>query len=36
LIMKMPSLRRLVSALLLGCAVTGAWASVDVSGVPLD
>ena len=34
--MKMPSLRRLVSALLLGCAVTGAWASVDVSGVPLD
>ena len=34
--MKMQSLRRLVSALVLGCAVTGAWASVDVSGVPLD
>src|SRR5471032_1698161 len=34
--MKMPSLRRLVSALLLGCAMSGAWASVDVSGVPLE
>jgi hypothetical protein len=34
--MKMPSLRRLVSALVLGGAVSGAWATVDVSGVPLD
>jgi len=34
--MKMHSLRRLVSALVLGCAVSGAWAEVDVSGVPLD
>ena len=34
--MKMQSLRRLVSALVLGCAVSGAWATVDVSGVPLD
>ena len=34
--MKMQSLRRLVSALVLGCAVSGAWAEVDVSGVPLD
>jgi hypothetical protein len=29
-------LRRLASALVLGCAVTGAWATVDVSGVSLD
>ena len=34
--MKMQSLRRFVSALVLGCAVSGAWASVDVSGVPLE
>ena len=34
--MKMQTLRRLVSALVLGCAVSGAWAEVDVSGVPLD
>jgi hypothetical protein len=34
--MKMQTLRRLVSALVLGCAVSGAWASIDVSGVPLD
>lgn len=34
--MKMQTLRRLVSALVLGCAVSGAWATVDVSGVPLD
>ena len=34
--MKMQTLRRLVSALVLGCAVNGAWATVDVSGVPLD
>ena len=34
--MKMQSLRRLVSALVLGCAMTGAWATVDVSGVSLD
>ena len=34
--MKMQSLRRIVSALLLGCAVSGAWANVDVSGVSLD
>ena len=26
------TLRRIASALLLGCAVTGAWATVDVSG----
>jgi hypothetical protein len=30
------TLRRLVSACALGCAVSGAWATVDVSGVPLD
>jgi len=30
------TLRRLASALVLGCAVTGAWATVDVSGVSLD
>ena len=34
--MKMQTLRRLVSALVLGCAVSGAWAEVDVSGVPLE
>src|ERR1700712_3451802 len=34
--MKMQSLRRIVSALVLGCAVAGAWAAVDVSGVPLE
>jgi len=34
--MKMQSLRRLVSAVVLGCAMSGAWASVDVSGVTLD
>ena len=34
--MKMQSLRRIVSALALGCAVSGAWAAVDVSGVPLE
>ena len=34
--MKMQSLRRIVSALVLGCAVSGALASVDVSGVPLE
>jgi len=34
--MKMQTLRRLVSALVLGCAVSGAWASIDVSGVPLE
>ena len=34
--MKMQTLRRLVSALVLGCAVSGAWAEIDVSGVPLD
>ena len=34
--MQMQTLRRLVSALVLGCAVSGAWASVDVSGVPLE
>ena len=34
--MKMQTLRRLLSALVLGCAVSGAWATVDVSGVPLD
>lgn len=33
---KMQSLRRVVSALVLGCAVSGAWANVDVSGVSLD
>jgi hypothetical protein len=36
LIMKMQSLRRIVSALVLGCAVSGAWATVDVSGVSLE
>ena len=34
--MQMQTLRRLVSALVLGCAVSGAWATIDVSGVPLD
>ena len=34
--MKMQSLRRIVSALVFGCAVSGAWANVDVSGVSLD
>jgi hypothetical protein len=34
--MKMQTLRRVLSALVLGCAVSGAWASVDVSGVTLD
>jgi hypothetical protein len=34
--MKMQTLRRLVSALVLGCAASGAWAEVDVSGVPLE
>ena len=34
--MKMQSLRRLVSALVLGCAASGAWATVEVSGVTLD
>jgi hypothetical protein len=34
--MMMQTLRRLVSALVLGCAVSGAWATVDVSGVTLD
>jgi len=34
--MQMQTLRRLVSALVLGCAVSGAWATVDVSGVPLE
>ncbi len=32
----MQTLRRIVSALALGCAVTGAWATVEVSGVPLE
>ena len=34
--MKMQTLRRLLSALVLGCAVSGAWATVDVSGVTLE
>jgi hypothetical protein len=34
--MQMQTLRRLLSALVLGCAVSGAWATVDVSGVPLE
>ena len=34
--MKLQSLRRLLSALVLGCAMSGAWASVDVSGVTLE
>jgi hypothetical protein len=34
--MKMQTLRRLLSALVLGCAVSGAWAAVDVSGVSLE
>jgi hypothetical protein len=34
--MMMQTLRRLLSALVLGCAVSGAWAAVDVSGVALD
>ena len=34
--MKMQTLRRLVSALVLGGAASGAWAAIDVSGVPLE
>ena len=34
--MKIQTLRRLASAWVLGCAVSGAWATVDVSGVALD
>jgi len=34
--MNMQTLRRLLSALVLGCAVSGAWATEDVSGVALD
>ena len=34
--MKKLSMRRLLPALVLGCAVSGAWATVDVSGVPLE
>ena len=34
--MKMQSLRRLLSAIVLGCAMSGAWAAVDVSGVALE
>jgi Chalcone isomerase-like len=34
--MKMQSWRRLVSAVVLGGAMSGAWATVDVSGVSLD
>ena len=34
--MKMQTLRRLVSALVLGGAAFGAWANVEVSGVSLD
>jgi hypothetical protein len=34
--MMMQTLRRLVSAVVLGGAVSGAWATVDVSGVSLD
>jgi len=34
--MKLGTLRRLLSAGLLGCAVSGAWAAVDVSGVTLE
>ena len=34
--MKMQSLRRLLPALVLGCAASGAWATVNVSGVPLE
>ena len=34
--MKMQTLRRLLSALILSCAVSGAWAVVTVSGVPLE
>jgi hypothetical protein len=34
--MKMQTLRRGLWALVLGCAVSGAWATVDVSGVTLD
>ena len=34
--MKIQSLRRMLSAIVLGCAVSGAWASIDVSGVPLE
>jgi hypothetical protein len=34
--MKIQSLRRAVAALVLGCAVSGAFATVEVSGVPLE
>jgi hypothetical protein len=34
--MTMQALRRIVSALVFGSAVSGAWASVDVAGVALD
>ena len=34
--MKIQSLRRILSAIVLGCAVSGAWASVEVSGVSLE
>ena len=34
--MMMQTVRRLASALVLGCAASGAWATVDVSGVALD
>ncbi len=34
--MKMQTLRGLVSAVSLGCAVSGAWATIAVSGVPLE
>ncbi len=34
--MTMQTLRRLVSAVVLGSAISGAWAAVEVSGVPLD
>ena len=34
--MNMQTLRRLSSALVLACGVSGAWANVDVSGVSLD
>ena len=36
MMMMMQTLRRLVSALVLGCAVSGAWAAVEVSGVSLE
>ena len=34
--MKMNNLRGLACAMLLGSALSGAWAAIDVSGVPLD